>query len=461
MEIALLNNKTSTSKYAALVPAIQDDDRFRGGLQFRGAARTRRYAGRGFQPQNLPSRGLPKQRFIDQYIAALKCGIHDMMFDDLMLFGAASLRAVVIAPPGKHLAVADLSNIEGRVVAWLADETWKLEAFRAFDNGTGPDLYMLTATAIVGGDPWDKTVTIPGRQDKVRDVFGKVPDLFGGYEGGYGAARTFAKNQGLQTPDGRAMSNYMDTILANADPELVGSAKANWTKWGREREPDADPEEWLACEIVKLAWRRRHPATGKLWGLLKKAAVDAIQNEGRAFKAGRRLTFTVQRHAGIPYLLCKLPSGAVLCYREPKLHLDDSVKLASDSNPELTPLQRKALRRAAALTELDERRLAVSYMGIKSGTTGGDYGPWTRILTYGGKLLENCAQSIALDVMIHNMPAIGASGYDIVLSVHDELIAETDGDHESMAEIMARVPSWAPGLPLAASGFTTDTYRKG
>ena len=59
MELSMAANRTSTSKYAALDPAVQDDGRFRGGLQFAGAGRTRRWAGRLFQPQNLPSRGLP------------------------------------------------------------------------------------------------------------------------------------------------------------------------------------------------------------------------------------------------------------------------------------------------------------------------------------------------------------------------------------------------------------------
>lgn len=87
-------NKTSTAKYGAIAAAVSSDGRFRGGLQFAGASRTRRWAGRVFQPQNLPSRGLPKD--VDSYIAALKVGAHDLLFDDLMLYGAAALRGVVI-----------------------------------------------------------------------------------------------------------------------------------------------------------------------------------------------------------------------------------------------------------------------------------------------------------------------------------------------------------------------------
>lgn len=170
MTLSIASNKTSTAKYAALDPAVGPDGRFRGGLQFAGAGRTRRWAGRLFQPQNLPSRGLPKPAEIAEYIEHLKLGTHALFFDNLMLFGAAALRGCVIAPPSKKLVVADLSNIEGRVLAWIAQEKWKLQAFSDYDAGTGPDLYNITAVSIIGGDPWN----VP-KSD--RNAFGKVPDL--------------------------------------------------------------------------------------------------------------------------------------------------------------------------------------------------------------------------------------------------------------------------------------------
>ena len=93
--IMLSANKTSTAKYGKIVEAMSADGRFRGGLQFSGAQRTRRWAGRIFQPQNLPSRGLPHGDLIELYIAALKTGVHREVFDDLMLYGSAALRGVV------------------------------------------------------------------------------------------------------------------------------------------------------------------------------------------------------------------------------------------------------------------------------------------------------------------------------------------------------------------------------
>ena len=170
MELCMAANRTSTAKYAALDPAVQADGRFRGGLQFAGAGRTRRWAGRKFQGQNLPARGLPPPEMVESYIEHLKNGTHDLMFNDLMRYGAAALRGVVIAPPGKKLAVADLSNIEGRKLSWFAQEHWKLKAFRDYDAGTGPDLYKITAASILGGSPYDVS-------KENRNVFGKVPDL--------------------------------------------------------------------------------------------------------------------------------------------------------------------------------------------------------------------------------------------------------------------------------------------
>lgn len=171
LEIAIESNKTSTSKYARLQQAIDPrDGRFRGGLQFAGAGRTRRWAGRIFQPQNLPSRGLPPAASVETYIEAVKVGMHTVLFDDLMKYGAAALRGAVLASPGKAIRAADLSNIEGRMLAWFAGEEWKLKAFRDYDAGVGPDLYNITANMIIGVDPWK----VP---KKLRNVFGKVPDL--------------------------------------------------------------------------------------------------------------------------------------------------------------------------------------------------------------------------------------------------------------------------------------------
>ena len=192
---------TSTAKYTAVRKAVNDDGRLRGCLQFDGAARTRRDGGRTFQPQNLPSRGLIPSDDIPLAIRAMKADCADLLFDNVMLAATSCIRGLIVAPPGKKLVIVDLSNIEGRGGAYLAGEKWKIEAFKEYDvclgkdgewhtgdelraaalKGAaiplalndkgepihrGPDLYNITATSIIGGDPWDVI-------KKNRNVFGK------------------------------------------------------------------------------------------------------------------------------------------------------------------------------------------------------------------------------------------------------------------------------------------------
>jgi DNA polymerase len=101
----------------------------------------------------------------------------------------------------------------------------------------------------------------------------------------------------------------------------------------------------------------------------------------------------------------------------------------------------------------------ISYMGINQYTR-----QWQRLKTYGGKLFENVCQAVARDVMAWNMPAIEAAGYQIVLTVHDEVITEApdtpDFNPDHLGSLLAAVPSWAVGMPLAAGGFEAYRYRK-
>jgi DNA polymerase len=89
---------------------------------------------------------------------------------------------------------------------------------------------------------------------------------------------------------------------------------------------------------------------------------------------------------------------------------------------------------------------------------------WSRLKTYGGKLAENVTQAASCDVLARNMPAIEAAGYQIVLTVHDEIISEApdtpDFNAGHLAGLMATNPTWAKNLPLAAAGFEAYRYRK-
>src|SRR5690606_24009787 len=100
-----------------------------------------------------------------------------------------------------------------------------------------------------------------------------------------------------------------------------------------------------------------------------------------------------------------------------------------------------------------------SYMGMDQYTK-----KWQRIYSYGGKLVENVTQAVARDVLADTMPDVEFEGFDIVLTVHDELITEApdtpEYTHTRLAELMSTQPNWAPDMPLAAAGFETYRYRK-
>jgi len=136
LRIRLEASMNSVSKFKTLLKRVSSDGRLRGSMQFRGAGRTGRWAHRGFQPGNLPRASLSHEliEFAIECIKADDVDAMDLVFPNLMLAISNTIRGVIVAGESKKLVVADLSNIEGRVAAWLAGEDWKLQAFRDFDT---------------------------------------------------------------------------------------------------------------------------------------------------------------------------------------------------------------------------------------------------------------------------------------------------------------------------------------
>ena len=271
LEIRQQAAATSPAKYQVLLNATNRDGRLRGLIQFCGASRTGRDAGRLFQPQNLPR---SPDWFDDEVqattIAAMKADCEHLIWDNISERCAFAVRGALVAPEGTKLVIADLSNIEGRVLAWLANEQWKVEAFKAYDRGEGHDLYKVTAGRILGKDPG--AITKAERQ-----LQGKVPELAGGYQGGVGAYR------------------------------VMGGAVF-----------DAMTDE--AIQEIVTAWRKAHPRTRNLWYDMEAAARSAINNLGESFAVRDLITFDVKADAqGIAWLRMKLPSGRYLCYPHPQV----------------------------------------------------------------------------------------------------------------------------------------------
>ena len=407
LSIRLEATKTSTAKYKALVNATSDDGRLRNTLQFAGAQRTARWAGRIFQPQNMPRPDM-KQPEIDEGIEALKAGCAELFFSNTMRLTANTVRGCIVAPQGKKLTIADLSNIEGRGLAFLAGERWKLKAFADFDAGVGEDLYKVAYGRSFNIDPKEAT----GQKRQI----GKVMELGLGYEGGVAAFLTFAAVYNMDLED------LAKAVWATASREALENANGMWN-WAqkKKRTLGLTMEIYVACEVLKRAWRDAHAATSALWAAAGEAVRLAIKNPGESFPIGQHLK---ARRDGA-WLRIRLPSGRYLCYINPSVDDDGQI----------------------------------TYFGVNQYTR-----QWGRIKTYGGKLIENATQAFARDILAYNMPAIEAKGYQIVLSVHDELLTETpDSDEfnaDELGQMMSIAPPWAKGIPLAAAGFETYRYRK-
>jgi hypothetical protein len=175
LEIRQQASATSPAKYTVLVNGTSADGRLRGTLQFCGAARTGRWGGRLFQPQNLPRPTL-KQAVIEMGIAAMKADAEDLVVNNVMELCASAVRGCLIAPAGRKLVVADLSNIEGRVLAWLAGEDWKTKAFTDFDRGVGHDLYVLAYSRSFSVTP-EQVIDNKKSGDGMMRQLGKIMEL--------------------------------------------------------------------------------------------------------------------------------------------------------------------------------------------------------------------------------------------------------------------------------------------
>lgn len=272
LEIRQELGKTSNKKYDSLAVATCDDGRVRGLLQFYGANRTGRWAGRIVQPQNLP-RTYIHGDLLPMARELVKAGNADGL---KWIFGSVPdtlsqlIRTAFIATPGNMLLDADFSAIEARVIAWLADEDWVLDVFR--DTGK---IYEATASRMFN-IPIEKIKK--GQPEYAYRQKGKVATLALGYQGGVGAMRTMDSGHELDS-------------LSDAEVD----------------------------ELVQL-WRKANPNIVKLWGLVEAAARAAVI-EGRAsfLQHGLVVSRNLDPDHGLDFMVIGLPSGRRLYYPSPAI----------------------------------------------------------------------------------------------------------------------------------------------
>ncbi len=413
LEIRQEGAKTSTAKIGAMLVRRQHDGRMRGNLQFHGTG-TGRWAARGAQLQNLPRPVL--QGGLSLVITDLRkgdAGYIEIMYGPPLTVVSDCIRGMVAAPPGRKILAADLRAIEARVTSWLSGQAHKLDAFRAYDAGSGPDLYVVAAAGI-----YRVPMGVISKEDPRRQV-GKVSELALGFQGGASALLAMAK---LYSVD---IAAAHEPVWESTTPENREDALKAWQERGKRS--GAAERAWVTSEAIKLAWRDDNPDTVTYWTLVERAAITAVENPGEIIEAGA-LRY---RKAG-SWLLCRLPSGRCIAYAYPKI-VDRQLPWGGT-------------------------KPALNYWAVDSFTK-----QWSEQFFYGGLGLHNAVQATARDVMGEGMVRVENAGYEPILTVHDEVVSEVDIGFGSPAEyrqLIVEPPAWSGGLPIAAEAWEGDRYRK-
>jgi len=408
--------KSSTAKLTAIQNVAGPDGRVRNTLQYH-AAGTGRWGGRTLQPQNLPRPGMGHA----DIEAALEVIDQPRLLD--ALFGTPfdvvswAIRAMICAPEGREFTTADYAAIEARVLPWLAEWEPALDEFRAFDAGQGEEPYCLMASDIYAREISKKT-------DPNERQVGKVTILQLGYEGGVGAWVTAAAGYGI---DLEAVAGaVLPTATSEEKENATASAELYFQKNPAMRK-ELSVSAAMACDIIKQRFRAKHAGIARFWPALNQAAISAVKSPRKPFRAGR-ITFIKDGS----FLWAVLPSKRALCYPYPKI--------------------------VRTMTPWGAEKEALQYKGVNSLTK-----KWTVIFTYGGKLAENVTQAVARDVLRDALLRVDKAGMEIVMHVHDEIVVESAIGKVDLAEfeqLMAQVPVWAKGLPIAVEGWQGRRYRK-
>ena len=255
LELRSLLGKTSTKKYEAMAAAACSDHRVRGLLQYYGAGRTGRWAGRLVQVQNLPQNHLDNIGEVREIVRAKDLDCLEMLFDSVPDVLSQLIRTAFIAKSGHTFLVSDYAAIEARVIAYLAGEKWRMDVF-----AKGGDIYCSSASQM-----FKVPVEKHGINGHLRQN-GKIAELACGYGGGIGALKAFGADKMGLTED------EMQTIVDQ--------------------------------------WRLASPTIPRFWRDAENAAKRALENPGKTYALRCGVKYLRDKDA----LRCRLPSGRILSY---------------------------------------------------------------------------------------------------------------------------------------------------
>ena len=258
LNLRLQMAKTSTKKYEAMTKGVCPDGRIRGILQFYGANRTGRWAGKMVQVQNLPQNHLKDLALARKSVCDGDYELFEMLYGNAPDTLSQLIRTALIPSDGRRFIVSDFSAIEARVIAYLAGEEWRQEVFR-----NGGDIYCASASQM-----FKVPVVKHGVNGHLRQK-GKIAELALGYGGSVGALISMgALDMGI-------------------------------------------PEDEL--QPLVDSWRASNPKITALWKEVERAAINAVKDKPTQLKCG----ISFYKRSGI--LFAKLPSGRSIAYAKPQL----------------------------------------------------------------------------------------------------------------------------------------------
>jgi DNA polymerase len=368
LELRQEGSQTSVAKYAKMME-IQREGRIRNTLVYHGAS-TGRWASRG----GLNLQNIARPTISDQEIELAI----PMVFTEgvgTMQQLSSLVRSAIRAPGGKTFIDVDFSSIENRVGVYLAGQNDKVELFRK-----GLDEYKVFASESLYRVPYDE-VTKEQRQVSKSAVLGA---MFG--QGATGLVK-YAEGMGVKLTEGQAKSAVDNYRSSYAKVKLL----------------------WASCEI---------------------AAIDAIQNPGTGYAAGKLIKMKCARDA----LWMQLPSGRLICWQRPQV-------------------------------ELLKNKWGGEKLGVTVHSQNTYTRQWTRNQLIGSSIFQSAVQGTARDFLVNAMLMLEDKGYEVINSIHDEvllLVEEQNGASamEDVIKIMTTPPTWAPDFPLAAEGWYGKRYRK-
>ena len=508
LNLRLELSKTSVKKYEAMARCVCRDGRVHGLLQFYGANRTGRWAGRLVQVQNLPQNHLPDLELARDIVKIGDEELLDTLFASVPGTLSELIRTAFIPKDGCRFLVADFSAIEARVLAWLANEEWVLEEFRGkgkIYEATASRMFHIPQESIVKGNPnyeyrqkgKQATLSCIAEGQLVLTDHGLIQienvkphhRLWDGENWVSHEGVVYRGQREVMTYDGlTATADHLVWIEGQARPVYFGFAAASGARLIR--------TEYCGQAISMSTPRsamEQEEQTGHPLGITHRrtARLYDIRNAGphHRFTVSGRLVHNCGYGGGVGALKAM---GAKM----PKEEMQPLVDAWRAANPNIvafwsaldraarTVIRRKTSAHVGKVTlywqddkmfmhlpsarnlcyqspHFTENRFGNDAIGYYAPNAAGQMVVQE---TFGGKLAENATQAIARDILAHALLTLEKNGYPVIFHVHDEAVIEMptgQGSLEEACRLMAIAPDWAEDLPLRADGYECAYYRKG